>query len=295
MKDSVDEPNDQPLDYAEIKEELRTSAIKGGALILGVADAAAFDAALDGHRPADYLPNAKSVIVVGGAQPRAGDWLSPKYEHMEVTSTTDRITSLGNRLALEIERAYGYYALNVPPGVDRARLPFVDVALAAELAGCGTKSLAGPVLHPEFGFMYYGAVITTLPLPANGPMKDPVCPAPSCVEMWNEHKTTPCMATCPIDDGGCIGGQINQDNKIENRQFDKARCTIRVETHWIPGFQKTMTALFDENDKARRKMILNSSLFSRTLWSLTYSNISQGQCFECMRVCPVGQDHRSLK
>ena len=49
-----------------------------------------------------------------------------------------------------------------------------------------------------------------------------------------------------------------------------------------------------EDDPERRRMMANSSLMSRTLWSMTYANISQGQCFECMRVCPVDERHRAL-
>lgn len=283
------------FDEVGAKERLRDVVTRGGALVMGIADAEAFGAAQPGHRPTDFLPKAKSVVVFGGAQPRAGDWQSPNYQTMEVSSTTDRITGLGNKVAQSIEREFGYYALNVPPGVDQARLPFIEIALAAELAGCGTRSLAGPVLHPEFGFMYFGAVLTTMPMPVDGVMVEPVCPAPDCVEMWREHQTTPCMATCPIDDGGCLGGSLDDDDKIKERRFDAPRCTARAETHWIPGFQKTLSVMFDEDDPERRRMILNSSLFSRTLWSITYANVSQGQCFECMRVCPVGQKHRILK
>ena len=28
--------------------------------------------------------------------------------------------------------------------------------------------------------------------------------------------------------------------------------------------------------------------------AMTYANVSQAQCFECMRVCPVGAQHRQL-
>jgi epoxyqueuosine reductase QueG len=277
-----------------VKEDLRAFALKSGATVMGVADAEAFAAAPDGKRPTDYLPGAKSVVVMGGAQPRAADWQSPKYEHMEVSSTTDRIAALGNRVATHIERTYGYYALNVPQAVDKGRQPFLSMSLAAELAGCGSPSLAGPVLHAEHGFMYYSAVITTLPMAPDAQPETPVCPAPQCVEMWDEHGTTPCIAVCPIDDGGCIGGTL-KDGAIASRRFDQARCTTRVQTYWVPGFQKTMEALFDEEDREKRRMILNSTLMTRTLWSMTYANISQGQCFECMRVCPVGAEKRRLR
>ena len=279
---------------SNIKEDLRAFALRSGALVMGVADAEAFTAAPEGKRPTDYLPGAKSVVVMGGAQPRAADWQSPKYEHMEVSSTTDRISALGNRVATHIERIYGYYALNVPQALDKGRQPFLSMSLAAELAGCGSASLAGPVLHPEFGFMYYSAVITTLALDPDPQPETPACPAPQCVEMYDEIGKTPCMAVCPIEDGGCIGGTL-EDGRVASRQFDQARCTTRVQTYWVPGFQKTMEKLFDEDDRDRRRMILNSTLMTRTLWSMTYANISQGQCFECMRVCPVGADKRQLR
>ena len=279
---------------SNIKEDLRAFALRSGALVMGVADAEAFTAVPEGKRPTDYLPGAKSVVVMGGAQPRAADWQSPKYEHMEVSSTTDRISALGNRVATHIERTYGYYALNVPQALDKGRQPFLSMSLAAELAGCGSASLAGPVLHPDYGFMYYSAVITTLALDPDPQPETPACPAPQCVDMYDEIGKTPCMAVCPIEDGGCIGGTL-EDGRVASRQFDQARCTTRVQTYWVPGFQKTMEKLFDEDDRDRRRMILNSTLMTRTLWSMTYANISQGQCFECMRVCPVGADKRQLR
>ncbi len=282
---------DQMVAY---KRELNDLALKSGALVLGVADAAAFTAEQEGQRPEDLLPGVKTVIVVGGAQPRAGDWRSPNYRHMETTSTSDRVTAIGNRLAQHVERRFGYYAVTIPPGVDRARKPFLNVALAAELAGCGSPSLAGPVLHPEYGFMYYAATLTTLPLPVDRPLEKPACPAPECVSMWNEAGTTPCMATCPIDEGGCLGGTLVNE-RIGERRYDVARCTTRVQTHFIPGFQKALDAVFSEPDKEKRKMILWGTAFTRTLWSMSYSNVSQGQCFECMRVCPVGAKQRELR
>ena len=275
------------------KRELGELAKKAGALASGVADANAFTAAMEGQRPTELLPGCKTVFVLGGAQPRAGDWASPSYRHMETTSTSDRVTAMGNRIAQHIERRFGYYAVTIPPGVDRARRPFLNIALAAELAGCGSPSLAGPVLHPQFGFMYYTAVLTTLPLPVDGPLATPACPAPECVTMWDELGTTPCMATCPIDDGGCLGGSL-EDGRVKERRYDVARCTTRVQTSFIPGFQKALEAVFDEPEKEKRKMILYSSQFTRTLWSMSYSNVSQGQCFECMRVCPVGSKQRNL-
>jgi hypothetical protein len=278
---------------AALKAELESLARKGGALTFGIADGRAFDAAPEGYRPGDILPGARSVVVVGGAKPRAGDWQSPNYQHMELSSTNDRITALCMRLAHTIEREIGYYAVVVPPGVDEGQRPFLSLALAAELAGCGSASLAGPVLHPEHGFMYFAALLTTLPLPVDGPLPEPACPAPACVDMYAEQGRTPCTTVCPIDDGGCLGGHIDKGRWTE-RQYDRGRCMARVYNYWGPAFQKVMAEVLAEPDRERRRMMINSSLFTRTLWSMTYANISQGQCFECMRVCPVDQKTRNL-
>lgn len=284
----------EELDVGQAKDELQTFALKNGALVFGVADAGAFAEAPEGFRPADLLPDAKRVVVVGGNPPRAGDWASPLVELQETMGTSDRTNALGLRVAKFIEARFGYYALFVPPGVNKGNRPFLSVMMAAELAGCGSRSLAGPILHSDYGMLFYSAILTTLPLPADGPLATPACPAPECKEMWEEEGTTPCLQVCPIDDGGCLGGKI-VDGKFTERRYNRPRCTTRVQTHWMPGFQKGLEAALNEEDKERRKMILYSSFFTRTLWSLTYSATSQGQCYECVRVCPVGREYRTKK
>jgi epoxyqueuosine reductase len=279
-------------DFAVAKTELFAVASKSGALVTGVAAADAFEQEPDGRRPGDLLPRARSVLVIGGAQPRAGDWQSPNYQHMEVTTTSDRIQGLALKMARILEDQYGYYAVCVPAGVDRGQQPFMRIAAAAELAGCGTASLAGPVLHPQYGFMNFAAIITTMPLPADKPLDTPVCPAPECVEMFTAESVTPCTKVCPLKSGGCLDGRI-EDGKFVARQYDRERCTTRVQNYWVPGFQKVLGETLREPDSEKQKMKLYSSMFSRTLWSMTYSNVSQGQCSECMRVCPVGLAHRT--
>ena len=280
--------------FQKAKADLAKIAQKSGALVTGVASASAFGKAPEGRRPDDILPKAQCVFVLGGAAPRAGDWQSPNYQHMEVTTTSDRMQTLALKMARIIEDKYEYYAVTVPPGVDYGQQPFMSIAMAADLAGCGSRSLAGPVLHPEFGFMYYGAIITTMPLPADKPLDPPACPAPECVEMFENDGTTPCMSTCPAKSGGCLDGRI-EDGRVTDRQFDAARCATRVQNYWVPGFQKVLGATLREKDPEQQKLMLYGSLFSRTLWSMTYANVSQGQCAECMRVCPVGRDYRSKK
>ena len=95
--------------------------------------------------------------------------------------------------------------------------------------------------------------------------------------------------------GGAWAGGL-KTAAVAERRYDVARCSSRG---WKQaGYRvsrKCWTSTLKEQDKEQQKLMLYSSLFSRTLWSMTYSNVSQGQCFECMRVCPVGSRHRTKK
>jgi hypothetical protein len=173
-------------------------------------------------------------------------------------------------------------------------VPFVSLMLAAELAGVGSRSLAGPVLNREHGFMYWSAVITTAPLAADGPEAEPACPAPPCREMWEREGTTPCLRVCPLSDGGCLEGRI-ENGRAQRTAYDAARCRTRVHTHWIPGFQKVLEATLDEPDKDKRKMLLYGDFMTRTLWAITYSSTNIAQCFECMRVCPAAHGLKEMR
>lgn len=282
-------------DWAQVKDDVIGLALRRGATVACVGDPRRLDpVARPGQHPFDLLPETRSMIVLGGSAPRAGEWRSPRAEVMETLGTADRMAALGSALARHIEENYGYYALNVPTGTDQDDTAFLDFKAAAVVAGAGSPSLAGPVLHPDHGFVYLTVVLTSLPLPPDDPLDEPACPAPSCVEMWEESGTTPCVSVCPIDDGGCLGGTI-ADGRIEERRYDSARCRDRVYHYWVPGYQRALERALSEPDADRRKMILYGSYFTRTMWSITYSNVSQGQCFECVRVCPVDERRRALR
>jgi len=202
---------------------LKSVALKSGATVCGVAAASAFDVhAPEKHRPGDLLPGARSVVVVGGAQPREGDWAATSPWVMQSMGTTERIQSVGRRLAQYIESELGYYALYVPPGTASGDTPFLSFMLAAQLAGLGSKSLAGPVLNREHGFMYWSAVITTAPLDADGPENAAACPAPPCREMWEREGTTPCLKICPASAGGCLSGKLENGRAVQT-YYDAAR------------------------------------------------------------------------
>jgi epoxyqueuosine reductase QueG len=271
----------------DAKELIRTIALRAGAAVCGFAEAAAFDAqAPEPHRPRDLLPGARAVVVVGGAQPRAGDWIATSPWVLTTMGTSDRIHAVARRVTQYVEQEFGYYALLVPPGCESGMNPFVSAMLAAELAGLGSRSLAGPVLNRRFGMLYYSTVITTMPLAADPAEEEPACPAPPCREMWEREGTTPCLRICPAGAGGCLDGRI-EDGRAVRTFYDRERCHTRVHTHWIGGFQKVLEETLNEPDREKRKMLLYGDFFTRTLWAITYSTTNMAQCFECMRVCPA--------
>ena len=241
-------------DWAQVKDDLLEMALKRGASIARVGDPSLLADAPPGMRPEDLLSQVKSMIVIGGSGPRAGEWASPRPEVMETVGTADRMTLVGSNLARHIEDSLGYYAMGVPPSTDEGNRPFLDFESAAVAAGVGSESLAGPVLNAEHGFMYLGVVLTSLPLAFDQPIAAAVCPAPACVEMWEESETTPCLSVCPIGGGGCLGGEL-VDGAFVNRRYDVDRCRDRVYHYWVPGYQAALERALDEPDADKRIMI----------------------------------------
>ena len=202
-------------DWNEVKATVLAGALRRGASVAGVGDPALLNDQPEGQRPADLLPEVRSMIVLGGAAPRAGEWNSPRPEVLETMGTADRIGVTASAVARQIEDELGYYALSVPTGTDAGDQAFMSFTEAAIAAGVGSPSLAGPSLHPEHGFLYLAVILTSLPLPFDGPLGEPACPAPACVEMHASEGVTPCTKVCNIDDGGCLGGHFGLNKASE--------------------------------------------------------------------------------
>ncbi|MFQ5982115.1 MAG: hypothetical protein ACE5KS_01950 [Woeseiaceae bacterium] len=278
-------------------QQVKQFALDGGADVVGIADPHRWDEhAPEGHRPYDILPGARSVIVVGSRGPTAGAWRSPNHRVMEVNGYDFRNDAASHVVADAIERHYDHQAIQSPALPTGGHLPPISMMLAAVLAGLGTRSLAANIiLNPKYGLLYYSACITTLELEYDDMLEQDVCPHHMCVESYRRYGKTPCMAACPVEEGGCLDGSIDDQGRIEYSYYDRERCVSRAMNFGINSFQKALAQIVAEQDKERQTTMIHSDFFSRSCSAITHYKESVAQCFECMRVCPIGRAERKLQ
>ena len=164
------------------------------------------------------------------------------------------------------------------------RVPFQSLKLHAEIAGIGARSLAGDILlHPEFGYMYFASVFTELELPPDSPMEENPCPTQSCVDLFRKSGQTPCMKFCPVQ---CLSGDIDEDGKQLEMRYDMASCAeMTQQFEAVPGVLSD--AIRTDDEEEREDLLFDAE--NKILWykMSVGSGGLLGQCFECMRVCPI--------
>jgi len=276
------------IDPQEAKQSILQYCLKKGSLVAGVASVETLDRiAPEGHRPSDLWPRAKSVISLGVGGQTQGAWSVPAKALGYFGSTEVRAYTVAYGCAFYIENKFGKRALYCPPDMDTEagpRVPFQSLKLHAEVAGIGARSLAGDILlHPEFGYMYFASVFTELELPPDEPMEDNPCPTTSCVELFRKSGQTPCMKFCPVQ---CLSGDIDEDGNQAEMHYDMAACAeMTQQFEAVPGVIADAIRATDEEE--REDLLFDAE--NKILWykMSVGSGGLLGQCFECMRVCPI--------
>ena len=288
---------DTTTDILEQTARVKSVGVATGAYVVGVGDPARWDEYVpEGHRPGDILPGVRSVVVAGSKGPTNGGYRSPNHRVMEVCGYDFRENVAVHAMADFIEAEYGYAAVQAPALPTAGHHPPMSMMLAAVLTGLGTRSLAANIiLNPKYGLIYYSAVLTTMPLEVDPLLEQDVCPHPMCVATYRSLGKTPCMAACPADDGGCLDGTIDDDGRIESSYFDRERCVSRSMNFGINSFQKALVQIITEDDVEKRKSMIYSDFFSRSISAISFYKESVAQCYECMRVCPIGREEKRLK
>jgi epoxyqueuosine reductase QueG len=242
--------------------EIKEKALSMGARAVGIASVKAIDRfAPPGYRPDDHLKGAKSVVVLGGGEPTAGAWRSGTNTVLgSIGYHRSQLGSAARQLSYFMEDRFGYYTIPIPPS-RTGHSPVISLKLCAEMAGLGSRSMAGGILlNPRYGLLYFNGVITTMPLPEDGPLAEPVCPHTSCVRLWEKKQTTPCLSSCP----DCLSGEIRGE-KIHWMEYRQDCCFPRAQTTSVDVFQKLLLEAVNEPDREQRKAILFGSHFSRAV------------------------------
>jgi len=273
------------------EEDIKQLAIQRGAELVGIASVADINEyAPSGHRPDDFLSGAKSVIVIAGRPTTRGAWHSPDYRSHTANLDFFRIRGgIALAIAKFIEAKYGYYAIgDTPPAVGYNGS--LSLKLCAEMAGLGNRTLAGGVIMTrELGVINLAAVVTTMPLKADGPVKELVCPHPSCVKRWARDRTTPCLVTCPE----CLSGEL-EDGQIKWMRYDRRICSNRAQNLSPNSFQRLLLEGINEPNMGKRKSMLLGSFARSAVLAIAIGPVV-GQCGECFRHCPVVLRAQTLK
>lgn len=272
------------------EDEIKQFAMQRGALAVGIAAVEDINRfAPPGHRPDDFLKDAKSVIVLSGQQTTHGAWRSQHTEPMSFAADFFRIrVGITLPTAKYIENQFGYYALPDVPGIVgwNGSLSF---KLCAEMAGLGTRAMAGGViLNRELGLLNIAVVITTMPLVNDKPLSTPVCPSESCIKMWEKRHITPCLETCTE----CLSGEI-EGNRIKWMRYDRRICTTRSTYMHPASYLRMYDNIIHEVDPQLRKFYLFGQ-FSRSITQVIATGSLFGQCGECFRYCPICVTARKL-
>jgi Fe-S-cluster-containing dehydrogenase component len=131
--------------------------------------------------------------------------------------------------------------------------------------------------------MYFASVFTELELPPDEPMKENPCPTTSCVDLFRKSGQTPCMKFCPVQ---CLSGDIDENGNQTEMRYDMASCAeMTQQFEAVPGVIADAIRATDEEE--REDLLFDAE--NKILWyKLSVgSGGLLGQCFECMRVCPI--------
>ncbi len=276
------------------EDEIKQVAKRAGALVAGIANLESLnDKAPPAHRPVDFLPGAKSVVVAGCVTPSSGAMHSPEPRMYSFSKALRRSKRGIIATAIEdyLERQWGYQALQLPVGTRSGFVPWVSLKLCAEEAGLGERGLNNLIINPTSGpRLEFVAAVTTMPLAADPRNGANPCPHPECIRLWAKEETTYCLQACP----GCLSGEIDK-GKIKWAGYEQLSCMPKANLANTTRFAKILEVILEEEDKEKRKRMLYGRDFHLCLEALASGLETFATCFECQRVCPLGADKFELR
>ncbi len=195
------------------KNKVKKIAKNLGADAVGVGDVKRMDEAPPGHKPTDYLKDAKSVIAVA---------VRINYSAIEgLPKTRNEYVNAGNAASVKINKVIyelsrkieeeGFSAVPFLQGEDTSALRG-DISLkhAAVAAGIGEFGLNNLLLTPEYGpRVLLAAIVTNAELEPDPPLEEKLC---DLCEV--------CLKVCPVD---ALRNPQSYD-RMKGWTIDKTRC-----------------------------------------------------------------------
>jgi len=273
----------------QITDEIKKYVLDLGADAVGIASVAEIKKIVpEGYSPDDLLKDAKSVVVSGAQRNTAGTWLTTSIDVIFRYPGRGFRDNIPFRTSVLLERQHGHKAVAITPNMfDTGFVPVMSLKCLAEMAGLGTRSMAGGIiLNKQYGMLGFGAVITTMPLVPDSPLAEPVCPHTACVTMWERRQTTPCIEAC-----SAINGKI-ENGRLKEVEWFRQLCATRANTTMNTAFIRLLAEITEEKDYERRKYLALGQ--ARKYEEDPGGRTIGGRCIECMRVCPVNRQALKL-
>ena len=211
----------------------------------------------EGARPADLLPGAKSLILIGIAVTPEVYLLGSRQKTMKFSGIIRELDGISGEIVATLEAAGfssvavpAYFPARVRNGTLRGILSLKD---CAQQAGLGRKGQNTLLIHPEYGNrLVLSAVVTVAPLD----------PTPHLVTCEICIRCMRCRKACP---GGAIG-----EHGVELRKCLNVR-------HAVPWFMGPTLGL-----------LLGSHVFAPAIESFVNRRAwnTEVVCSECVTACP---------
>jgi epoxyqueuosine reductase len=250
------------------------TAIKEFALTLGIDDVG-FALACDYHNPKSYpitqfLPEAKSILVLAFKvlsnceSPSTGVAYNGYLDAGAFARTASyRISRfLESRFNAKIAAIPGTLPMEIRS--DKPGIAEFSHRHAAVAAGLGTFGRHNLVIHPKFGTrVMFASIVTDLILK----------PSPKCTEKLCTHCNL-CVENCP-------GRALDEPGRT-----DLMKCLAHSQPYSRKASIEFWIQLLGSTPE-RQKELLASDHHARLSQALHLGN--QYCCFNCMKLCPVGQ------
>ncbi len=284
---------------SNLKQILRDMAMEGGADYFGVAPVSRWEHAPEGHKPTDFMPSAKSVVVIGIKIPegaiesnnrafnglRHGIFTYMIYGYNLMNDILNGITS---KMSRYLEKEVGVGNFPLPASTPRNEYKMEGVmsnrhaAVCAGLADMGWNGLA---LTPD-----NGPRVRWAPLIVEAELEpDPLYNGP---KLCYRSQCCVCIDVCPVN---ALPEEESVQVRIEDKVFNYGKLKKPVCRCGVTGLA--------ENTPGRLQAIIPNDIDKVEGWlKIASTDIIWNQmervaamCGRCLTQCPVGMKSHKKK